>query len=532
MIQALEERSLMAAEVTAILTDNILRIEGTDGDDQIVVRQIEGKLSIDNTAIRHHGDYVTHIDALMVDSIEVFGFAGDDQIRLNSEAIPGQQPILINSRIYGGDGNDTIFGTAAADRIYGGLGDDMIWGGGGDDWIFGGDGNDQLFGGEGNDWLDGGNGDDLLDGGSGRNSLLGGEGSDILVGVLGRDAFDGGMGDDRLRVTIGEFDDFDRTRFLSSIAGTDTLELHLDYGRMLSGFLQPIITNIQQVTGRFQPIVSLLNRKVPGLSFFTNVTFAGLINSAGYGNVSNFVTAIGQINRLNVGGDLNKTILVGTFSLDGTKVFNGAVDTAFDLFRTSGLSKKLRDLGMSVPFLHSPSQIAQFAMGQHVPLFTYQLPELHAGFSFARRFSVPIVAGISANLRLGARFDFRATAGFGFDTSFIESGRLMDGFFMTDVMASFGGRLTASAGISVGIFGVGVEAGVRGTGTGTTTIRLRDPNGDGRVTMNEFTALAPSQRIVSAGQFRFDIGVFAGIQFWFIRQEVYLSLASGTIRLW
>ena len=73
------------------------------------------------------------------------------------------------SVIYGGDGDDELFGTDD---------DDVIVGFAGSDILFGGDGNDTLVGWQGNDYLRGGGGNDLFRGGTGADFLYGDSGID------------------------------------------------------------------------------------------------------------------------------------------------------------------------------------------------------------------------------------------------------------------------------------------------------------------------------------------------------------------
>ena len=68
----------------------------------------------------------------------------------------------------------------------------------GDDWLFGGEGNDVLFGLGGNDHLYGGSGDDVLFGGSGNDHLYGGSGNDIIKYDSSDFLVDGGDGIDFL----------------------------------------------------------------------------------------------------------------------------------------------------------------------------------------------------------------------------------------------------------------------------------------------------------------------------------------------
>ena len=91
--------------------------------------------------------------------------------------------------LFGGEGNDVLFGLGGNDHLYGGSGDDVLFGGSGNDHLYGGSGNDILFGGSGDDYLDGGEGRDILFGGSG-NDIIKYDSTDFLV--------DGGDGIDFL----------------------------------------------------------------------------------------------------------------------------------------------------------------------------------------------------------------------------------------------------------------------------------------------------------------------------------------------
>lgn len=131
--------------------------------------------------------------------------------------------------LYGEADNDTLVGCDGDDRLYGGSGDDLMTGdygklvynsgagtviqgndvldgGDGDDWLQGESGNDVLIGGadndtlygdagyleenlHGNDYLDGGDGNDTLVAGGGNDILIGGKGTDTLIGGKGRDTY-------------------------------------------------------------------------------------------------------------------------------------------------------------------------------------------------------------------------------------------------------------------------------------------------------------------------------------------------------
>ena len=90
-----------------------------------------------------------------------------------------------NNIIYGGDGNDTIYGTPDFTNEGDIHGNNHLYGGKGNDFICGGNGKDYLEGEEGNDVLHGDENDDTLYGGTGDDDLFGGEGDDTYIYKLG-----------------------------------------------------------------------------------------------------------------------------------------------------------------------------------------------------------------------------------------------------------------------------------------------------------------------------------------------------------
>lgn len=112
-------------------------------------------------------------------------------------------------RIYGNDSNDTIYAgeycevcpTGPDDVVFGGKGNDWIYGQSGDDVLNGETENDHIFGGAGNDVIDGGLDDDFLFGGDGNDLIFGGGSSseDRIAGGTGDDELYGGPGNDSFR---------------------------------------------------------------------------------------------------------------------------------------------------------------------------------------------------------------------------------------------------------------------------------------------------------------------------------------------
>jgi uncharacterized protein YkwD len=138
--QTLEVRDVPAASITTNLTNGILTIEGTSGNDTILVRQVGTNLTAAGQTFA----------ATSVRSIVVSGESGNDTLTVDVS-------VTKPSRVYGGMGNDTVVG---------GTGDDMLFGGFGDDRLYGRSGNDRLFGGGGRDLVDGGLGRNLVSEGS------------------------------------------------------------------------------------------------------------------------------------------------------------------------------------------------------------------------------------------------------------------------------------------------------------------------------------------------------------------------------
>jgi ELWxxDGT repeat protein len=157
------------------LNGRILKLLGTDTDDRIVVAPRKG----DPTRIKAIINGVSHLyNRSDIGLIYIQAGDGADTVRLDSVAIP--------SSVYGGGGNDILYGSRAADRLNGGDGDDWISGGAGRDVIYGEFGDDRLFGGDGIDFLCGEFGND---------TIRGGEGIDRIARLIGLDDVKGNAGD-------------------------------------------------------------------------------------------------------------------------------------------------------------------------------------------------------------------------------------------------------------------------------------------------------------------------------------------------
>jgi hypothetical protein len=257
--EPLETRQL----TSATLDNGVLRIDGTDSADSIVVNTYNGWL---HTVVNGEHNYFSPSSVVSMyinakagaDSVRVldslttpatiWGGSGNDVIVSGggSDVISGE---MGNDAIYGGGGNDLIWGnknpvlravervplgnmlltrsstrTAATSSAVGrfGLGgllispilitpvlpetdDDVLSGGAGNDTLRGNDGNDRLYGEAGSDEIRGDAGNDALDGGADADRLFGDAGTDTLNGGAASDFLDGGAGIDYIPANDGDY---------------------------------------------------------------------------------------------------------------------------------------------------------------------------------------------------------------------------------------------------------------------------------------------------------------------------------------
>ena len=181
MFETLETRRLLAA--TAVLTDGLLTVTGTEGRDVIEMYQSRVRSNTDLTAgdptvvrVDVNGESVGTFTFERVESISVNGLGGDDTIALGL-VTPRPESFVERGFTYTPLGGlkqpATLEGAAGNDTLYGGGGDDVLIGGAGKDVLIGGKGNDLVSGGAGRDKLYGNAGSDTLEGGSGNDGLWG-----------------------------------------------------------------------------------------------------------------------------------------------------------------------------------------------------------------------------------------------------------------------------------------------------------------------------------------------------------------------
>ena len=177
----------MGLEATIIGTPGDDSITGTQGPDVIFAAQgddfISG-LGGDDVICGGQGDDVV----IGGDGFDIlFGAQGDDKMFStgfgSSQRVhdgPDARDDTSGARMFGGQGNDDMYGSNRWDRMQGGPGDDQLFGYEGRDWLRGGPGRDNVNGGAGVDDVNGGNGSDRITVTNG-DSIRGGNGADWCV---------------------------------------------------------------------------------------------------------------------------------------------------------------------------------------------------------------------------------------------------------------------------------------------------------------------------------------------------------------
>jgi Ca2+-binding RTX toxin-like protein len=320
------------------------------------------------------------------------------------------------------------------------------------------------------------------------------------------------------------------------------VNVSLDLGAFLSGFLKPILDDIHQVTGPIQPFLDFITAPIPGISQIIGPTsildIAGLLGVPGVADAKIFIQVVDEINALDAlanSGSGELLLNFGTFVLGHaaagqTSVTSGNVDpfsssTAVSSADTSAAQASLVNAGASAlssafasgnssqqsagsaisslqnntngrggkpvidfPILHDPMALLGLLMGQTTPvdLVHVTLPTFKFSFNWSKEFDF-FIGPVPVEVTISAGFSVAINLAFGFDTSGIERFlsdhnplEIFDGLYIDDTL---GPQLTFTADfeLQAGIDLVLVQAGLGGELTATIAFQLHDPSGTGKI---------------------------------------------------
>jgi hypothetical protein len=245
--------SFKAATVSPTLSEGLLRIDGTNGDDKIALRLQSGDPAILQVDVDDDGSADFSFSRANIARIELDAGNGDDLARIDEAN--GSFSDTIPTILEGGNGNDRLIGGSGAVRLRGGNGDDNLVGGNGAETFEGGNGNDTFDGNRGNDVAVMGNGDDTFvwDPGDGSDTIEGGNGVDTMRfnGANAAEQFDLSANGPRLRffrdvanITM-DTDSVERVDVnalgaadvvtVNDLTGTDVREVNVDLAGTLGG---------------------------------------------------------------------------------------------------------------------------------------------------------------------------------------------------------------------------------------------------------------------------------------------------------
>ena len=318
-------------------------------------------------------------------------------------------------------------------------------------------------------------------------------------------------------------------------AGTPQIyfdNIYLDVGSFISDFLAPILSKIQDVTKPLQPIIDVVQARIPILSDLAghDITLLdlaqlfGLLEPSTVDFIKDVAQVITLINDIQGIGSGDILIPFGSFSLTGdnsgsmTNISPKQAPNSINLQNAiandpdPGVSSTYQkaaagfagDLGnlhnFSIPVLDHPSELFNLFIGKPVRLVEWRMPQFKFTFTYVQK--IPIYPPLYA--QFGGSIGATINIGFGYDTfgiqQFINDPKknpvdLLDGFYIITNDANgqrqpaltLTGEIFAGASIDLVI----VEVGVRGGITATVNFYWNDnSDNDGKMRVSEIIANA------------------------------------------
>jgi Ca2+-binding RTX toxin-like protein len=129
-----------------LVSDGTLRVSGTSSND--IIKIYKSPSTSDRLIVEINGNTGSFVLS-NVKRIYAYAMDGNDYLAL----IQSNGLLTMPTRLYGGNGSDTLTGGAGKDTLMGEACNDRLYGGDGRDSLIGGDGTDRLFGQAGKDYF-------------------------------------------------------------------------------------------------------------------------------------------------------------------------------------------------------------------------------------------------------------------------------------------------------------------------------------------------------------------------------------------
>lgn len=299
-------------------------------------------------------------------------------------------------------------------------------------------------------------------------------------------------------------------------------ELYVDVGAVVGG----VIDKVREVTGPVRPVIDTLYAPLPGISDLSralngpDVTLLGIAElSSGQTDVELAKRLVGLANAVNDVDACVRRLVPIPFDCTVSKPQNSfiAVESADKLTDSNSLLDDLEAIGLTFPLLTSRDEdFLKVLGGQDLELAHFDAGRLEVLGTVSQSFQafagpIPIVVAFSGSVGV------RGHLALGYSTRGLRTGDLADGLYIDDLYqgrdvpeAALVGRVSVSAGIGLVIASAGVEGGLELT----AGLDIRDPNGDGKLYLDELDVTArknPFCLFNAQGRLGAFLGVYAKV---------------------